>query len=123
MKYIIKTHVIISLLVLSVLICVIIPNTDIIKILKHGLVSISALMIAIATVGIYIKTQLKYRTNIINQINATMKKLNFSQQEIEDRQTYLNHQNVEKLEEIKKTLELELKAIDDDNFYKPIKNK
>ncbi|HDH7098988.1 TPA: hypothetical protein PJA92_001309 [Staphylococcus aureus] len=45
-----------------------------------------------------------------------MKKLNFSKQEIEDRQTYLNHQNEAKLEEIKKTLELELKAIDDNNF-------
>ncbi|WP_254230943.1 hypothetical protein [Staphylococcus aureus] len=78
-------------------------------------------MIGIAIVGIYIKAQLKYRTNIINQINVTMKKLNFSKQEIEDRQAYLNNQNEAKLEEIKKTLELELKAIDDNNFYKPIK--
>lgn len=121
MKYIIKTPVIISLLVLSVLICVIIPNTDIIPILKNGLVFIGTLMIGIAIVGIYIKAQLKYRTNIINQINVTMKKLNFSKQEIEDRQAYLNNQNEAKLEEIKKTLELELKAIDDNNFYKPIK--
>ncbi|HBE8111007.1 hypothetical protein [Staphylococcus aureus] len=121
MKYIIKTPVIISLLVLSVLIYIVISNTDIIPILKNGLVFISALMILIAIAGMYMKAHLKYRTNIINQINATMKKLNFSQQEIEDRQPYLNHQNEAKLEEIKKTLELELKAIDDNNFYKPIK--
>ncbi|MFV5769784.1 hypothetical protein [Mammaliicoccus sciuri] len=121
MKFISKTPVIISLFALSVLIYVSIVKIDIMPILKNGLYFISALMIVIAIIGIYIKIQFKYRTEIINQINATMKKLNFSKQEIEDRQAYLNHQNEAKLEEIKKTLELELKAIDDNNFYKPIK--
>ncbi|HDL0661624.1 hypothetical protein [Staphylococcus aureus] len=52
-----------------------------------------------------------------------MKKLSFSKQEVEDRQVYLNNQDEQKLEEIKKALELELNAIDDEKFYDPIRNK
>ncbi|MBJ6172468.1 hypothetical protein JGT55_13640 [Staphylococcus aureus] len=77
----------------------------------------------ISVIGAYTRVRIDDRKNVINQINNNMKKLSFSKQEIEDRQVYLNNQDEQKLEEIKKTLEFELNAIDDEKFYDPIRNK
>ncbi|HGO4536020.1 TPA: hypothetical protein ACK087_002739 [Staphylococcus aureus] len=123
MKCINKTPVIIGLLVLGFFIIAITFSMYITPILKHVITFIGVLMIMISTIGAYKKVVLDYRKKLISQINNNMKKLSFSKQEVEDRQVYLNNQDEQKLEEIKKALELELNAIDDEKFYDPIRNK
>ncbi|HDH0857953.1 TPA: hypothetical protein ACF8UL_002602 [Staphylococcus aureus] len=123
MKYINKISVIIGLLVLGIFIIAITFSEYITPIVKHVITFIGVLMIMISIIGAYKKVVLDYRKNLISQINNNMKKLSFSKQEIEERQIYLNNQNEEKLEKIKKTLEFELNAIDDEKFYDPIRSK
>ncbi|MBH4781091.1 hypothetical protein I6D34_11220 [Staphylococcus aureus] len=123
LKCINKTPVIIGLLVLGFFIIAITFSMYITPIVKHVITFIGVLMIMISTIGAYKKVVLDYRKKLISQINNNMKKLSFSKQEVEDRQVYLNNQDEQKLEEIKKTLELELNAIDDEKFYDPIRNK
>lgn len=123
MKCINKTPVIIGLLVLGFFIIAITFSMYITPIVKHVITFIGVLMIMLSTIGAYTKVVLDYRKKLISKINNNMKKLSFSKQEIEDRQVYLNNQDEQKLEEIKKTLEFELNAIDDEKFYDPIRNK
>ncbi|HDT6195545.1 TPA: hypothetical protein QF142_002362 [Staphylococcus aureus] len=123
LKYINKISVIIGLLVLGIFIIAITFSEYITPIVKHVITFIGVLMIMISIIGAYKKVVLDYRKNLISQINNNMKKLSFSKQEIEERQIYLNNQNEEKLEKIKKTLEFELNAIDDEKFYDPIRSK
>ncbi|CAC8464372.1 Uncharacterised protein [Staphylococcus aureus] len=123
MKNINKIPVIICLLMLGVFITAITFSMYMTPIVKHVITFIGVLMIMISVIGAYTRVRIDYRKNVINQINNNMKKLSFSKQEIEDRQVYLNNQDEQKLEEIKKTLEFELNAIDDEKFYDPIRNK
>lgn len=123
LKYINKISVIIGLLVLGIFIIAITFSKYITPIVKHVITFIGVLMIMISIIGAYKKVVLDYRKNLISQINNNMKKLSFSKQEIEERQIYLNNQNEEKLEKIKKTLEFELNAIDDEKFYDSIRSK
>ncbi|HGI6255880.1 TPA: hypothetical protein ACJTIO_002803 [Staphylococcus aureus] len=123
MKCINKTPVIIGLLVLGFFIIAITFSMYITPIVKHVITFIGVLMIMLSTIGAYTKVVLDYRKKLISKINNNMKKLSFSKQEIEDRQVYLHNQDEQKLEEIKKTLEFELNAIDDEKFYDPIRNK
>ncbi|HDG8429216.1 TPA: hypothetical protein ACHHLI_002770 [Staphylococcus aureus] len=114
---------IIGLLVLGFFIIAITFSMYITPIVNHVITFIGVLMIMLSTIGAYKKVVLDYRKKLISKINNNMKKLSFSKQEIEDRQVYLNNQDEQKLEGIKKTLEFELNAIDDEKFYDPIRNK
>lgn len=63
----------------------------------------------------------KDKQNYIQRINIEMQQLNYTEYEIKERQNYLNSISIQKLKEIDYKLQQEIKYIDDDNFYSPIK--
>ncbi|MCD8845160.1 hypothetical protein [Staphylococcus gallinarum] len=63
----------------------------------------------------------KDKQNYIQRINIEMQQLNYTEYEIKERQNYLNNISLQKLKEIDYTLQQEIKHIDDNNFYSPIK--
>lgn len=91
------------------------------SIVSITLASFSLIFLAFGMVFLISGIKYKDKKIYIQRINKNLKNLNYTQKEIKERQNYLNNISIQKLKEIDYTLQQEIRHIDDDNFYSPIK--
>lgn len=90
------------------------------RIISISLALFGSILVFLGMVSISLGLDYRKKQNCIKQININLKELKYTEEEISDRQNYLNRQSFPKLVDINRTLENEINYLDDD-FYSPIK--